>query len=173
MQTLHFDASLIPWVKQCLSMTDDHELLAMELVKHYGYNWPIATKIVAACVAEKNTNQLHYETRHLIRPHIVLRANRAITEVAAYPVRLQQFDPEIILLDDFLNAEECQQFINLARTRLKDQHEVDQSLAENADAYNDRTSTSCFLNDEDDSLVDRVHQNIMDVLQWQKSAFEK
>jgi prolyl 4-hydroxylase len=80
-------------------------------------------------------------------------------------VASQLADPEIVVLRDFLSAEECAELIELAKSRLARSTTVSRETGE-AQLHHARTSDGAFFNRGETQLIDKIEQRIAALTGW-------
>jgi len=77
----------------------------------------------------------------------------------------QLADPEIVVLRDFLSAEECSALIEEAKSRLARSTTVSRETGQ-AEVHHARTSDGAFFTRGETPLIDKIEQRIAALLQW-------
>ena len=80
-------------------------------------------------------------------------------------VSLIKRNPEIIVLDNVLTAEECKQFIELAKPKIKPSNVVDRNSGNNV-SHDARTSTGAFFGKGETPLLRWIEQFCAEFLNW-------
>ena len=117
-------------------------------------------------------------------PPLVQSEYQNVVPVAAYPVPLNltyptklnilnrqvqvtliKKKPDIIVLDNVLTAEECQQIIDIARPKIKPSDVVDRDSGNNI-SHDARTSTGAFFGKGETPLLRWIEQFCAEFLKW-------
>jgi prolyl 4-hydroxylase len=118
-------------------------------------------------------DELESQTSYLYEdPRIPVDANYLETTDRLVNVRLRLDKPKIVILDNVLSSEECQELICLSKDQLNRSKTVDQVLG-NAKVGAARTSKGTSLNRGQSELVLRIEKRFSSLMNWPSDRAER
>ncbi|WP_197986982.1 2OG-Fe(II) oxygenase [Nocardia wallacei] len=152
--TVSMDASWRSWLQENLARGCSIESLIESMVGG-GFDKDAAAAAVRACLAGEIPDSFgyRYDTCPVSTERVVHAHDREIRSV----LRLQR--PQLILFDDVLSAEECDEVMELSKDRLRRSTIVD-SKTGRVGVINNRTSEGTYFRLCENPLIERLDRRI-------------
>ncbi|WP_280272855.1 2OG-Fe(II) oxygenase [Nocardia wallacei] len=154
------DASWRNWLQLNLARGCSVESVIESMVSG-GFDKDVASAAVRSCLAGEipGSSGYRYDTCPVSADRVVHAHDRAIHSV----VRLER--PQLILFDDVLSAEECDEVMELSKDKLRRSTIIDSDTGR-AEVIKNRSSEGTFFKLCENPLIERLDRRISALMNW-------
>lgn len=158
--TVSMDASWRNWLQENLARGCSVESVIESMVGG-GFDKDVASAAVRSCLAGELPGSLgyRYDTCPVSADRVIHAHDRAIHTV----VRLER--PQLILFDDVLSAEECDEVMALSKDKLRRSTIIDSDTGR-AEVIKNRSSEGTYFKLCENPLIERLDRRISALMNW-------